>query len=115
MHDRLASILEARFGPLNASLRSDLDFLTEEDLECIESDLSHYHDLSDVAKSVGHYYAKQLGRLEGMRLAVVAVLGIRDDELARELYLRAEGSQALEELSEIIRLAASPLGQTFVN
>lgn len=108
--------LEEEIGPIPSELKAKLEtFADEEDRDILRDDLPRCKSLTGVEKLVSYLRGKEQGRVEGMRRAFYAVLGSRDDESAEELEEKAFHSTDLDELEELLLLAASSIGLTSMN
>lgn len=100
--------VKRRFGQVPPHLQDALRYIQHpDDIGILMDDLDRCKTLDELADLVHWLEGRQSGRVDALREAVYTVLGRRDDKQAEEIGDRAWESCSLEELEQLLVLAAS--------
>ncbi|MFA5506399.1 MAG: hypothetical protein WC314_01015 [Vulcanimicrobiota bacterium] len=100
---KVITALRQRFDQVPLELEYRIWQLTDfEDLESLRDDLRLCHTIDDVESNVTWREGRHSGRIDGMRNAVLTVLGFDDDPVVDELADMVFDTHDLEELVELL-------------
>lgn len=105
--EEILKAAEKRFGRLFEPLLSELRRLKDDDdLQILSDGLKDCASLEDLERMVHWLDGRQNGRIDGMRRAIDAVLGVRGDDMAEDISDQAFETCDLEELERLLLLAS---------